>query len=71
MWELVQELVQAQVQAQVRELVQEQTPHSVSYQVNMRRRSPLVRTPPLQVFLLIPDPLSSTVKKNSHNHEVI
>ena len=79
MWELVQEqeLVRELVQEQelvrelVLELVQVQTPHSVSYQVNMRRRSPLVRTPPLQVFRLIPDPLSSTVKKNSHNHEVI
>ena len=77
--EQVQEQVQEQVREQVQEQVQvreqvqeqEQVPHSAPYQVNRRRRSPLVRTLPLQVFRLIPDPLSSTVKKNSHNHEVI
>jgi hypothetical protein len=73
----MQSMMQEQVQEQVQEqepallVLSMQFPHSAPYQVNTRRQSPPVRTLPLQVVRSIPDPLSSTVKKNSHIHEVI
>jgi hypothetical protein len=71
MQSMMQEQVQVQVQEPALLVLSMQFPHSAPYQVNTRRQSQPVRTLPLQVVRSIPDPLSSTVKKNSHIHEVI